>query len=80
MLNSRVRNIYIFLRANIIKGLDTVQSARSFVEKMDGISENERAFLLLIFENRSTVDDFAKQLEAEAKGRPGATRSRFESV
>jgi hypothetical protein len=80
MLNHRISNIYIFLRSNITKGLDTVHSARSFVEKMDGISENERALLLLIFENQSSVDDFARQLDAETKKRPEVVRSHFQSA
>jgi len=80
MLNGRIRNIFLFLRSNIINGLDTVPSAQSFLEKMDGISENERAFLLLIFENESTIDEFARQLETEAKKHRNVLKSRLEAV
>ena len=56
MATRGVRNVLSFLRDNVKNGLESIDDARSFVESIEGLTENEGLFLKLALHSRSELE------------------------
>jgi len=58
MITIRARNIFLFLRNNIVNGVESLRDARRFVARLDELKDEERIFLDTALSNESNMEDF----------------------
>ena len=63
MVTARARNIFLFLRSNIIDCVQTEHAARRFVRRLRGLTEEERLFLDTALMNKANIKDFYAALK-----------------
>jgi hypothetical protein len=81
MPTATTRRILAYLRDNVVAGVDTLADAREFIEVLDDVGAEERAFLRVAFHDEACMEFmYAKFVGAPRSRRDGSARRRMSSA
>jgi hypothetical protein len=68
MISSSTLRILIYLRRNVVAGIETLGEAQEFIDVLEGVADEERTFLRLALSDRECLDFFYEKYARVPEG------------